>query len=96
MQGHAAANTVPVCASNRVGTEVGETCSLTFYGNSFIADPKGEIIVQAGRDEETVLTATLEIDHKNSVVQNYLFRDRRPDLYENLMSLDGRLRPGNH
>ena len=50
MQGHAAANYVPLIASNRIGREVGETCEITFYGTSFIAGPTGEILADAGRD----------------------------------------------
>ena len=91
MQGHAAANMVPVIASNRVGTEEGEGCTLAFYGGSFITDNRGAVVEQAPRDEETVLTATFDLDELASQRAGWgLFRDRRPDLYVPILSLDGR------
>ncbi len=90
MQGHAAANMVPVIASNRVGTEVGESCSLTFYGSSFIAGPTGELVACAGRKEREILTATFDLDAIDLARSGWgLFRDRRPDLYAALGSFDG-------
>ncbi len=95
MQGHAAANLVPVVAANRLGHEAGESCAITFYGSSFIAGPTGELLVQAGRDEETVITAALDLDAIRAQRAAWgLFRDRRPDLYRPLLSLDGRA-PGS-
>lgn len=91
MQGHAAANCVPLIASNRIGREVGETCEVTFYGTSFIAGPTGEILADAGRDMEAVITATVDLDAIGSARNSWgLFRDRRPDLYGPLLSLDGK------
>ncbi len=90
MQGHAAANMVPLIASNRIGTEEGETCSITFYGSSFIAGPDGGKVAEAGRDEETVLTASFDLDEIRAARASWgLFRDRRPDLYGLLLTLDG-------
>jgi N-carbamoylputrescine amidase len=90
MQGHAGANYVPLIASNRIGREVGETCEVTFYGTSFIAGPTGEILADAGRDKEAVITATVDLDAIAAARQSWgLFRDRRPDLYGPLLSLDG-------
>ena len=90
MQGHAAANYVPVIASNRIGREVGETCEITFYGTSFIAGPTGEILADAGRDAEAVVTATVDLDAIDAARNSWgMFRDRRPDLYGPLLSLDG-------
>jgi N-carbamoylputrescine amidase len=90
MQGHAGANYVPLIASNRIGREVGETCEVTFYGTSFIAGPTGEILADAGRDKEAVVTATVDLDAIAAARQSWgLFRDRRPDLYGPLLSLDG-------
>lgn len=90
MQGHAAANLMPVVASNRIGTELGESCSLTFYGSSFIAGPTGEILEQAGREEEAVLTASFDLDELRRQRAAWgLFRDRRPELYGPLQRLDG-------
>jgi len=90
MQGHAASNMVPVVASNRVGTESGERCSLTFYGSSFITDGTGEMLAQAPREGETVLTASLDLEELAAARAAWgLFHDRRPDLYVPLLSLDG-------
>lgn len=91
MQGHSAANVIPVIAANRIGREDvtpcdengNQTSSLVFYGSSFITNETGEIIKSASRDEETVLTAEFDLDE---VFQNRLgwglFRDRRPDCYK--------------
>lgn len=89
MQGHAAANLIPVVASNRIGTE--ESASkLTFYGSSFITDIDGEIVAEASTDEQTVLTATFDLDAQRTRRASWgFFRDRRPDLYPRLLTLDG-------
>ncbi len=90
MQGHAAANMVPVVAANRIGTEHGESCSLTFYGSSFVTDGRGAILAEAGREEEAVVTARFDLDALARERAGWgLFRDRRPDLYLTLLSLDG-------
>ncbi len=90
MQGHAAANIMPLIASNRIGTEQGEKYPLTFYGSSFIADHTGEKVVEADRHTQSVICASFDLD----AVRRYrrawgVFRDRRPDLYAPLLSLDG-------
>jgi len=90
MQGHAAANIVPLLASNRIGPEAGETCALTFYGASFIADPTGAVVAEAPRDTQAVITATFNLDAIRTQRANWgLFRDRRPDLYGALLTSDG-------
>ncbi len=91
MQGHAAANVMPVVASNRVGTEQGEKYTMTFYGSSFIASHTGEIVAQADRSSESVLTAAFDLEAVRRYRQAWgVFRDRRPDLYHPILSLDGR------
>jgi N-carbamoylputrescine amidase len=91
MQGHAAANVMPVVASNRIGTETGDRVSITFYGSSFIAGPTGEKLAEADRVSETVLTAAFDLDEVRRYRQAWgVFRDRRPDLYYPILSLDGR------
>lgn len=91
MQGHAAANMVPLIASNRIGREAGESCALTFYGSSFIAGPRGEKVAEAGRDEEAILTAAFDLDEIAVARASWgLFRDRRPELYGVLLTADGR------
>ncbi len=90
MQGHAAANMVPVVAANRIGTEVSDSATMTFYGTSFIADETGAIVAQASNDGSEVVTADLDFDRIRAARASWgLFRDRRPDLYAPLLSLDG-------
>ena len=90
MQGHAAANLVPVAAANRIGTETvtpceengGQSSSLTFYGSSFIADATGELVASAGRDTEEILYASFDLDALSEERFSWgLFRDRRPETY---------------
>jgi N-carbamoylputrescine amidase len=91
MQGHAAANVMPLLASNRIGIEKGEKYTMTFYGSSFIASHTGEKIAEADRATESVLTAEFDLDEVRRYRQAWgVFRDRRPDLYYPLLSLDGR------
>lgn len=90
MLGHAAANLIPVIASNRIGVEEDEDSKITFYGSSFIAGPQGNKVVEAGRDEETVLTAEFDLDQLEiQRIEWGVFRDRRPDLYKIIASYDG-------
>ncbi len=94
MQGHAGANLTPLVASNRVGREVGATTEITFYGSSFIADPTGAKVAEAPRDGEAVLTATFDLAAGRRDRHSWgIFRDRRPDLYGALLTLDGTTRP---
>ena len=84
--GHAATNTVPVVAANRFGREVGESCELTFYGSSFITDYTGKKIAEASRDKEEIIYAAF--DFKEDAKQREywgLLRDRRPEVYEDLL-----------
>lgn len=89
MQGHAAANLMPVVAANRIGVETVEPCkenagqssSLDFYGCSFIADATGDIIASA-KHEETILYGEFDLDAlKEDRLSWGLFRDRRPETY---------------
>jgi N-carbamoylputrescine amidase len=92
MLGHAAANLIPVVASNRIGTEEDENSRITFYGSSFIAGPQGNIIIEAGRTEETVLTSEFDLELlEKQRLEWGIFRDRRPDLYRIIASHDGEL-----
>jgi len=82
---HAAANGYFVGAINRVGTEapwnIGE-----FYGQSYFCDPRGQIIAQASRDKDEVLTADLDLDKIAEARKTWQFyRDRRPDMYTDLV-----------
>jgi N-carbamoylputrescine amidase len=78
MIGHAVSNVVPVLASNRIGTEGGQT----FYGHSFISDHRGDKVAELGRAEAGVITADLDLDEiRRNRASFGFFRDRRPDLY---------------
>ncbi len=104
MQGHAAANMVPLLAANRIGSETGigngnaKQAGLTgtFYGSSFIADHTGAKVAEANRVDETVLTHRFDLDAIRRDRQSFgFFRDRRPEMYGALRTLDGQpLRSG--
>ncbi|HEY0251514.1 MAG TPA: N-carbamoylputrescine amidase [Kofleriaceae bacterium] len=81
MIGHAVANSVGLVASNRVSTEAG----MTFYGSSFIADPRGDKVAELGRGDTGVIVADLDLAHIRRVRASMgFFRDRRPHLYKSL------------
>jgi len=90
MQGHAAANIAPVIAANRIGSETDETTTINFYGSSFMTDTYGRIVAEASRDQEEILyweydLNQIELDRADWGV----FRDRRPELYGQLLTMDG-------
>lgn len=90
MRGHAAANLIPVIASNRIGVEDEGESQITFYGSSFIAGPQGQILAQAGREKEAVLAYEFDLDEVARQRAEWgVFRDRRPDLYKILTTYDG-------
>ncbi|HYK79386.1 MAG TPA: N-carbamoylputrescine amidase [Micropepsaceae bacterium] len=90
MQGHAAANYLPVVAANRIGVEQGATGNLRFYGSSFIAGPTGEIVAELSRDEEGIILASFDFAAIEKARSSWgLFRDRRPDLYGAILTADG-------
>lgn len=86
MQGHAAANIMPVIASNRIGIETDDESSMTFYGSSFIADQTGTIVEEADRETEAVLVHEFDLDAIAQMRREWgVFRDRRPEMYGTLM-----------
>jgi len=90
MQGHAGANLMPLVAANRIGREVGQTCEITFYGSSFIADNTGAKVAEADRTGEAVLVASFDRERLRTQRAAWgLFRDRRPELYGPIVTLDG-------
>jgi N-carbamoylputrescine amidase len=90
MQGHAAANVMPLVGSNRIGTEKGRSSELTFYGSSFIADHTGAIVAELDREHEGVAVGTFDLDEVAKARDSWgLFRDRRPELYGAIVSHDG-------
>jgi N-carbamoylputrescine amidase len=91
MRGHAAANILPVIASNRIGEETSGDLSLQFYGSSFISNHVGDIVCEADRESETVLTHSFDLAEIADYRREWgVFRDRRPDLYATLLTLDGK------
>jgi N-carbamoylputrescine amidase len=93
-QGHAAANLVPLIASNRIGLERSlqspEDLYIRFYGSSFIADAQGKKIAEADEESECVVLAQFDLAAIAELRDNwFVFRDRRPELYGALTSLDG-------
>jgi N-carbamoylputrescine amidase len=93
-QGQAAANLMPLVASNRYGMERSlqdpEGLYIRFYGSSFIADATGAKVDEAGEEGDAVLTASFDLNQTAELRDNwFVFRDRRPDLYGPLVSLDG-------
>ena len=95
MCGHAAANIIPVFASNRIGKEVAtedDNAILEFYGSSFIADHTGNKVRECNRTDQGVITHTFDLDK----IRNYrhtwgVYRDRRPELYSALQTMDGKV-----
>lgn len=93
MCGHSAANLMPVVASNRIGTETFGPSHITFYGSSFITDNKGRVIAQADRHTQGLIVADIDRDGFARTRESWgLFRDRRPEKYGPLMTLDGTTR----
>ena len=87
MVGHAAANMMPVIASNRIGKETEEESEMTFYGCSFIADNHGELVEQADDHTETVLVHEFDFDVLAKERREWgIFRDRRPEMYKTLLT----------
>lgn len=90
MQGHSAANVIPVCASNRIGTEKDQDIEMTFYGTSFITGNTGEILAQCDRKTEDLRIISFNFKEIENMRAGWgLFRDRRPSMYGTLGCLDG-------
>lgn len=96
MQGHSAANIIPVIAANRIGTEIitsteangGQSSSLTFYGSSFITNETGEITAESDRNNEGIILSEIDLDEISHMRSSWgLFRDRRPEHYTPIMRL---------
>jgi len=93
MQGHAAANIVPVVASNRIGFEKVQEQTNGFYGKSFICDHTGEILKEASKDKEEILISEINLEKNHLFRRNWgLFRDRRTDLYKEILTLEGKIK----
>lgn len=92
-RGHAAANIMPVIASNRIGTEKSKYIpdyEMTFYGSSFITDQFGELVAQADKTSECIITHTFDLEAINHIRDQWVvFRDRRPEMYTAILTSDG-------
>lgn len=87
-RGHAVANGLPLLACNRTGHEPdpsGQSDGARFWGSSFVAGPQGEILAQAGSEEEAVLLCQIDMQRSETVRRIWPFlRDRRIDAYQSL------------
>jgi len=87
MQGHAVSNVIPVVAANRTGFEPGPGGGQSFYGSSFIADHRGDLVASLDREDQGVITARFDLDFLAAHRASFgFFRDRRTDLYGALVS----------
>ena len=87
MVGHAVSNAMPVAAANRIGTED----PMVVYGSSCVASARGDMLVELGREEEGVGVVTLDLHAARRARNGWgFFRDRRPDLYDVILTPDGR------
>ena len=90
MRGHAAANIMPLVCSNRVGTEKGTMGEVTYFGQAFISGPRGDVLQRADKTSETFVAQEIDLEEIAEMRAHWgLFRDRRPDLYKPLLTLDG-------
>lgn len=90
MQGHAVSNSAYVAACNRIGREVVEQQEQSYYGHSFVADYTGEIVAELDDKTEGALIHTLDLSAAREFRAGMgFFRDRRPELYGPLLTLDG-------
>jgi N-carbamoylputrescine amidase len=87
MVGHAVSNVVPVAAANRIGDEDGQI----FYGHSFVANHRGELVAELDSEKEGVAMAGFDLDEiaKKRAAFGF-FRDRRSDLYGQLVGRSSR------
>ncbi len=89
--GHAGANLVPLIASNRTGIETEGDSSITFYGSSFITDETGKKVAELDRNSSGILVHSFDLDAIAHKRHNWgIFRDRRPDLFQVLLTKDGK------
>lgn len=87
MRGHAAANMMPVIASNRIGKETIDESELVFYGSSFIADQHGEKVVECDKETEGFICAEFDLDALMWERREWgIYRDRRPEMYGTILT----------
>lgn len=87
-RGHAVANGLHVVSVNRTGYEPdpsGQTNGITFWGNSFVAGPQGELLYEASNDKEEIKIVELDMKRSEQVRRWWpFFRDRRIDAFSDL------------
>ena len=89
MCGHAAANIMPVIASNRIGTETEGDSSMTFFGSSFIANEEGNKVKEMDRTTEGFISYEFDLSLIEKKRYSWgVFRDRRIDLYSPILKTD--------
>lgn len=89
MIGQSALNILPLVASNRIGKEDENNSTMTFYGSSFITNQRGEIVKQASKDKEEILTHTFDLDECDKYRRDWgIYRDRRVDKYQDILKMD--------
>ncbi len=85
---HAVANGIPVISVNRVGWEPDpskQTNGITFWGNSFVAGPQGELLFEAPNDQEIIKMVEVDLTRSENVRRWWPFlRDRRIDAYQEI------------
>jgi len=87
MIGHAVSNVVPVVASNRIGSEIVNGTTQSYYGHSFITDERGDFLAEFGDGVSGVLTAEIDVERVRKHRATFgFFRDRRPDMYGRLVA----------
>ncbi|MCB1390201.1 MAG: N-carbamoylputrescine amidase [Rhodobacteraceae bacterium] len=95
MLGHAATNLVPVMAANRIGAETDDGVTLTFYGTSFICDQRARVVAEAGREDEAIVIATLDLDQAAQDRAAWgTFQTRRPRHYARVVETPAGPPPG--
>ena len=86
MQGHSAANIIPLIAANRIGKEAYGNHSMTFYGCSFATDHRGQVLQQLSRDQEGMILVDYDFNAIRKDRYSWgVFRDRRPSMYQRLL-----------
>ncbi|MBU6207409.1 MAG: N-carbamoylputrescine amidase, partial [Alphaproteobacteria bacterium] len=86
MIGHAVSNVVPVVAANRIGAEEVNGTHQSYYGHSFIADERGDMLAEFGESVSGVLDAKIDVNCARQHRATFgFFRDRRPDMYRRLV-----------
>jgi N-carbamoylputrescine amidase len=92
MIGHAVSNSCYVGAANRIGKETFDFSSCDFYGHSFLSDYRGDKLVEEKADFEGVLISQIDLEAARKFRAGMgFFRDRRPELYKALLTLDGQI-----